>query len=358
MGKYLNVAIIKPVNGKCNLKCTYCYMDSILEPQKSNLSVMNFDVLRATIDFFCSHQDYIEFIWHGGEPLLAGEKFYRKAAEFQNNWKSCGKKIVNFLQTNGTLVNPKLANTLKELDFLVGVSMDAPQNAHNTLRKNKDGSCTFQKVLDGISKLKENDIFIGVSCCIGQNNFSRPKEIIDFFISNGIKKIKFLRIKDIQNKQHNKVINAGQYADFLIKVFEMWMEIDDPNIKSMVDIILGGNFRECVHMGRCDRFATVYSDGSIFPCDNFLNTPKYKFGTVFENYLKVTESDNFQSFYRFIEQLRSSCQKCEWFYLCQGGCSRERLENIDFQSECREKQRLFSKIKNTLLHYGLLQPGQ
>lgn len=257
------------------------------------------------------------------------------------------------------MIDREWAEILKKLKFLVGVSIDAPLDVHDRLRMTKDGSHTFQNVLDGVEKLKEKSIFIGASCCIGKHNFNRPQEIIDFFISHGVKSIKFLRIKDFQNERCNETISASQYTDFLVKIFEIWLQIDDPSleirdIKSIVDIILGGNFRECVYLGKCDRFATVYSDGSIFPCDNFLNFPEYKFGTVFEDYLKVIGSYNFQSFYRFIEQLRVSCQKCQWFYLCQGGCTRERLRNIDFQSECKEKQRFFSKVKDTLLHYELL----
>ena len=112
-------------------------MDDILEPQKSNFEVMDLDTLRATIDFFCLSQNEIEFIWHGGEPLLAGKKFYRDVVKFQNVWKSQGKKIANFIQTNGTLVDEEWAATLAELNFCVGVSLDATQRVHDKLRRTK-----------------------------------------------------------------------------------------------------------------------------------------------------------------------------------------------------------------------------
>ena len=78
------------------------------------------------IDFFCYNQDEIEFIWHGGEPLLAGLDFYRKVAEFQHKWIQQGKKIINFLQTNATLINSELTDFFMKNNFIIGVSVKHP----------------------------------------------------------------------------------------------------------------------------------------------------------------------------------------------------------------------------------------
>ena len=46
----------------------------------------------------------MQFCWHGGEPLLLGVDFYRRAMDFQQKYAD-GKRIENILQTNGTLVD-------------------------------------------------------------------------------------------------------------------------------------------------------------------------------------------------------------------------------------------------------------
>ena len=55
--------------------------------------------------YICANEvDTVQFCWHGGEPLLLGVDFYRRAMEFQRKYAD-GKRIENTLQTNGTLVD-------------------------------------------------------------------------------------------------------------------------------------------------------------------------------------------------------------------------------------------------------------
>ena len=65
----------------CNLSCLYCYTSGLKEYVVRNR--MSSKTLKAAIDFFCRDQDDIEFIWHGGEPLLAGLEFYCEAVKIQ-----------------------------------------------------------------------------------------------------------------------------------------------------------------------------------------------------------------------------------------------------------------------------------
>lgn len=101
----ISTPIIKPVNGLCNLSCSYCYASD--SGKRTRKSRMRPEILKAMIDFFCHDQDNIEFIWHGGEPLLAGMDFYRKAVEHQQTWEQKGKRITNSVQTNATLITPE-----------------------------------------------------------------------------------------------------------------------------------------------------------------------------------------------------------------------------------------------------------
>jgi len=61
--------IIKVVGTSCNLRCAYCFYEG---QQSSNLDVMNETVLSAIIDrLYKADVKAIQFVWHGGEPLLA-----------------------------------------------------------------------------------------------------------------------------------------------------------------------------------------------------------------------------------------------------------------------------------------------
>lgn len=348
----ISVPIIKPVNGRCNLGCSYCYMNQIEEPQRSHNSVMSDLTLESTVDFFCSNQDEIEFIWHGGEPLLAGKDFYKKARERQSHWILKGKRVANFLQTNATLIDDEWAELFAELGFFVGVSLDAPASVHQVLRQTKCGSSSLEQTLVGIEHLRRAGVFNGVSCCVGRQNVDQPAATLAFLRESDLKSIKFLRIKGAGPES----ISADQFSDFLIAIFNLWIDIDDlgleiRDIKSLTNQLLGGQIRECTMMGRCDQFVTVYNDGSIFACDSFANEDKLRFGSVFDNYQRVVKGDNFQSFLKTMVAAKSRCLGCDWFKVCQGGCLKDFVDSGS--GECHAKKSWFETVRKTLTEYGL-----
>ena len=157
---------------------------------------MDKEVLKKVIDFFCCNQKNIEFIWHGGEPLLAGLDFYRNVTEFQSKWKNQDKYISNFIQTNGTLVTEKWAHLFLKYNFFVGVSIDGPKEFHDQTRRYSINKGSYEEVMRGIGLLRKSNVFNGVICCISTVNYRFPREIFDFFVSKGIKKLKFARVKN------------------------------------------------------------------------------------------------------------------------------------------------------------------
>lgn len=64
------VPIIKVTGDFCNLRCGYCFYNS---RDQLTPHVMNDDLLEK---FICEYLELFKgrliFIWHGGEPLLAG----------------------------------------------------------------------------------------------------------------------------------------------------------------------------------------------------------------------------------------------------------------------------------------------
>jgi len=128
--------IIKCTDVACNLKCTYCFYRYMDQSVKAT-SIMSEAVLeRLTRELLEVNKTRCEFLWHGGEPLLAGIKFFRKAIEFQRQYNSHGAVISNSIQTNGTLINEELADFFNEHKFKVGISLDGPEHIHNYHRKN------------------------------------------------------------------------------------------------------------------------------------------------------------------------------------------------------------------------------
>lgn len=355
--------IIKPVNGLCNLSCSYCYTSGLKKYVIKHR--MRTETLKAVIDFFCHDQDSIEFIWHGGEPLLAGLKFYREVVEFQRKWKQQGKKIANFLQTNATLITPELTRFFSENDFLIGVSLDGPKEFHNQVRRYSTGKGSYDDVMRGIDLLRQAGIFNGIICGISTINHRFPKKILNFFIARNIKKLKFARIKSIGhcNDVSSLVVSPKQYSDFMIAIFDLWLELDDPeieirDIQSVVNLILGGNRRECIYMGKCDQFVTVYSDGSIYGCDSFPKTDILHFGSILDDPVIIRSNSCLQNFQELLKKRKEHCRTCNWYFICKGGCAMDCYKQLDsvepLDEVCENLKRYFGHISAKIRSYNLV----
>jgi len=89
---------VKPVGARCNLRCEYCYYLSKGDIcGKDCPAMMNDETLENYIrhHYEASTSDTVLFTWHGGEPLLAGIDFFRKAVMFQKKHLPQGKNFLN-----------------------------------------------------------------------------------------------------------------------------------------------------------------------------------------------------------------------------------------------------------------------
>ena len=115
--------MVKPVGSRCNLDCAYCYYldkEAIyagIEPQMDDALLERY--IRQYIEG--NRVDTVTFVWHGGEPTLAGLDFFRRAVALQQRHAG-GKRIENALQTNGTLLDDDWCAFLRDNRFLVGIS--------------------------------------------------------------------------------------------------------------------------------------------------------------------------------------------------------------------------------------------
>ena len=78
----------------------------------------------------CQTMPQVLFTWHGGETLMRPISFYKKALELQQKYGR-GRQIDNCIQTNGTLLTDDWCRFFKENNFLVGISIDGPQEFHD-----------------------------------------------------------------------------------------------------------------------------------------------------------------------------------------------------------------------------------
>lgn len=112
------------VTGACNLKCKYCY-----EGHKRNLK-MEHETARRIVDDELNREseEEVEFVYMGGEPLLAFDVIRATTEWAWSKWRN-RRKFRFSMRTNGTLLTPEIAEWLREHRALVkvGLSLDGIQ---------------------------------------------------------------------------------------------------------------------------------------------------------------------------------------------------------------------------------------
>jgi len=151
--------LIKPASAVCNLDCSYCfYLDRDADPYKAlPTRRMTLETLERLVDsyLFYSYPNSV-FAFQGGEPTLAGLPFFEKLVQFQQQHGRHAQSVSNAMQTNAMLLDKNWCEFFRSYQWLLGVSLDGPEEAHDLYRYNKDGHGTWKRVMESVALLKKH----------------------------------------------------------------------------------------------------------------------------------------------------------------------------------------------------------
>ncbi len=229
--------MLKPVGAVCNLACDYCYYLEKSKLYRDNPKhvpkhVMSDELLEKFIEEYINSQTMpqVLFTWHGGETLMRPLSFYKRAMELQRKYAN-GRTIDNCIQTNGTLLTDEWCRFFKENNWLVGVSIDGPQEFHDEYRKNKQGKPSFVKVMQGINLLKKHGVEWNGMAVVNDYNADYP-EFHDEYRKNKQGKPSFVKVMQGINllKKHgvewNGMAVVNDYnADYPLDFYNFFKEI-------------------------------------------------------------------------------------------------------------------------------------
>ncbi len=145
--------IVLEVTESCNLRCSYCLHDEkgSLKVRKHGNRDMNPETAYKAIDYLIANSVMLEQIsvtFYGGEPLLRFD-FVKKCIEYARR-KAGNKKVTFSLTTNLLLMNEEISAYLASEKVALNMSIDGPENVHDSYRRDKAGNGTFDKVIKGL----------------------------------------------------------------------------------------------------------------------------------------------------------------------------------------------------------------
>lgn len=349
-------SIVKPVGARCNLRCEHCfYLDKVnlYEAGEGNDKIMSDSLLERFIREYIAAQPQgiqeINFVWQGGEPTLAGLDFFKKAVALEKKYAPSGIKILNSLQTNGTLLDDDWCRFLSKHNFLVGISIDGPEKLHDRFRRHANGQGSFKEAMAGLEKLRQHQVEFNILTCLQSENAEYPQEVYQFLKSLGTSFIQFIPIIEhlekppdpsnpLRDKGTNdfkltsRTISGHQFGRFANQVFDCWLEGDVGRIFiQMFDVFLGLMMGHpagvCVQSRFCGRGIVVEHNGDVFACDHYV-FPEYKLGNITNR--KLSQIFNQPLQYNFgigkEKGLPRACRECRLLNLCHGGCPAHRTK--------------------------------
>ncbi len=345
-------SMVKPAGSTCNLDCGYCYYLDKAAQYGGRQAVMNDELLETYIRQYIEANEVpvVQFCWHGGEPLLLGLDFYRRAMALQQRYAD-GKRIENTLQTNGTLVTPEWCELFAANRFLVGVSLDGPRDIHDAFRQDKGGRPTFDRVMRAIELFRTHGVEYNTLSVVNRHCEGRGVEIYRFLRDTvGSRYLQFLPAVEhvvdrpdglrplIVAPEHEGArlaewsVTAAGYGDFLCDVFDAWVLSDVGTVfVQMFDATLaqwcGVQPGVCSMGETCGDALVVEHNGDVYCCDHFVY-PAYKLGNIRETHLRDLYRSRARIEFGLAKRnaLPAECLRCRYYFACRGECPKHRFE--------------------------------
>lgn len=325
--------LIKPASAVCNLDCSYCfYLDRDADPYQAlpgrRMSLGTLERLVDTYLFYSYPNSAFSF--QGGEPTLAGLPFFEQLIEFQKQYGRGGQAVSNAIQTNGLLIDDAWCRLFKEYHWLVGISMDGPEEMHDLYRMNRQGRGTWRAVMNAIECLKKNGVDFNVLCVLSRANVAKPRELYRFYRSLGIDHLQYIPLSefDALGEPMPYTITPAEYGRFLCDTFDLWWpdrrRVHVRYFENIAESLAAQRPGTCTMHETCDSYAVVEYNGDVYPCDFFVEQG-WKLGNIHLD--SWTEIARRQRRYQFAANKaipHSACQDCEYQSICHGGCPKHR----------------------------------
>jgi uncharacterized protein len=325
--------------GTCNANCQYCYLPNDLRAKPSHMSYPQIHLALSNLhEFFENYPGSVSrnadgkkpvIVFHGSEPMLVKENIMKAVEEFSDRF-SFG------VQTNGYHLDDKTSDFFMDHRVSVGVSLDSPiKEVNDQIRPLRGGGGTYEAALHAIEHL-DGYRAMSVICTISSLNVNTLPQMIDFLVD---KKVPSVLMNPVRGTQEiaRKLRPANEYLipNFIGAIDRAVYHTKNGHRITIADfsnLILGivapmGRRLMCdiTPCGGARCFVSVSSNGTIYPCSEFLGLEKFQTHSVFEvgGVEKAVKSERL----KMVRERRAEnipvCQSCALRNVCGAPCPGE-----------------------------------
>lgn len=168
----------------CNFRCPYCYQDGIARTRKMGYS--DVDQICDTLNKYLKANPKIRYLTitlHGGEPTCNWDIVPYAMEQFLTIATKNNAELRTGIVSNGYLLTPEKANLLARYNWhRFQVTIDGPQEVHNSRRRMPNGRDTFTPIVDNIKYILDHDLLHAVDVRINfdKSNVESIPHLIDY----------------------------------------------------------------------------------------------------------------------------------------------------------------------------------
>lgn len=313
----LDITLLTTLN--CNFACSYCYEGELTHGKKQ----MSPDTADSTIAWIKARAlenrvSGIDIQYHGGEPLMNISVIEKVGRELISFCAEKGIKLNCHMVSNGYLLNRETAERIKAAGVTsVKVTIDGPEDVHNSLRFLKGGGGTFKTIINNLLEVKEIlDISIGGNYT--PETAKKIPELLDGLVEVGlgpgaVKRMGFHPVvpSDLNGKaaafDTGCIPMDGLHEDFL--------KIQEEVVKRGFGEHAELKINPCSAVNATH--FTINYDGTIYKCPAVVDRPEFVVGDVAEELSYNAEMIRSLGYNTFDNK---KCRNCTVLPLCLGGC--------------------------------------
>ena len=296
----------------CNLSCRYCY-------ETHTRAHMSEETAKKAVDLaFSFGHAKNGFSLFGGEPMLERrviESLCRYAAQ---KAEETGTKVRYKMTTNGTLLDEAFLEFAKKHRIDIALSHDGL--LQDVQRVTRDGSPTMKRlepIIDLLLRYQPNAVAMQT---VMPSTVDNMAESVEWLYERGFSRI---------NTAIDYRVNAGWDDDSMAVLKTQYERIADLcdahfdddrpllylNFLSKIAAYL--NDRPCMECKLGMRQPSVAPDGSIYPCNQFLDVAEYRMGDVFSG----IDREKQRAIYRASLEPEPDCEGCAIADRCRHHCA-------------------------------------
>ena len=320
--------VVFKVTRSCNLGCAYCSAASENREQGPYLTL---ETGKAIMHRLLGWQiPILNVCFHGGEPLLIFDTLREVITSVTDEARQNGQRLELGVQSNLTLLTDEMASFFSAMGVSLGFSLDGPPEVNDTVRIDRRGNGSYDRVRRGIEILKRHESGLGCVCVIHRHNYSRMGQVGQHFLDCGLRGFSVNRLAGLgrgADKLAALGISDEEYLTALQQCYHLMVEEQlririDPLVDWIRSVLIPSRQGHlCYPCSAGWRHMGIDHRGNVYPCDRFSGDPRWVAGNVLHDELLDIFNCDLMRSVRLRGRSIPECQACPEADLCGGECA-------------------------------------